>query len=362
MPSRRIRVGMPNRWEHACPLSRESMAPRWPTCLPGCAVKACHPCDPWGGAAWADITKFMANTTKMARVSDENAGSAGSVVKELTSLPHSKIRGLFDQGCITVNGETCEKAGDRVRPGDELCVNYDPEQGYREKKKKWADRTFSIVYEDEQIIVVNKSAGALTVSTDHGERNTLVSRVSHYLKHSGRQREALVVHRLDRGVSGLLVFAKTPAVLAALQEQFKERRPERRYVAIVAGTLAQSAGTFRSYLASGDNLDQFTTRKESHGELAITHYRVQKVLDGATVVDVRLETGRRNQIRVHFADHGNPVLGDPRYGREKAMHERWVPKRLALHAASLGFTHPTTGKPLLFEARLPNSMARFIGK
>lgn len=338
---------MPLRWEHAYPLTRESMAPA---------------CDPWGVAGRTDITDIMAIATKTVRVNDENSGSAGQVVRALTGLPHSKLRGLFDHGCITVNGQPCESGGVRVKPGDELSVCFDPDQGYREKKKKWADRTFSIVYEDEQIIVVNKAAGALTVATEHGERNTLVSRVSHYLKHSGRQREALVVHRLDRGVSGLLAFAKTPAVLAALQQQFKERKPERRYVAIVAGKLAKPAGTFRSYLASGDNLDQFTTRKESHGELAITHYQVRKELPGATVVDVRLETGRRNQIRVHFADHGNPVLGDPRYGREKAWHERWVPKRLALHAATLGFTHPTTGQPLLFEARLPNSMARFIGK
>jgi 23S rRNA pseudouridine1911/1915/1917 synthase len=243
-----------------------------------------------------------------------------------------------------------------------VAVSYDPQQGYREKKKKWADRTFSIVYEDEQLIVVNKSAGALTVATDHGERNTLASRVTNYLKHTSRQPEALVVHRLDRGVSGLLVFAKSPAVLAALQAQFKERKPERRYIAIVAGRLNKRAGTFRSHLASGDNMDQFTTRKESQGELAITHYQTQKELPGATVVEVRLETGRRNQIRVHFADAGNPVLGDPRYGREKAVHERWPAKRLALHAATLGFVHPATGETLTFEARLPNVMQRFIGK
>jgi 23S rRNA pseudouridine1911/1915/1917 synthase len=89
---------------------------------------------------------------------------------------------------------------------------------------------------------------------------------------------------------------------------------------------------------------------------------VVKNLEDTSVVEVRLETGRRNQIRVHFADDGHPVLGDPRYGRDKARHERWQPKRLALHAASLGFEHPATGAPLSYEAGLPNSMRRFIGK
>ncbi len=97
-------------------------------------------------------------------------------------------------------------AGMRVKPGDRVNVCYDPQQGYREKRKKWTDRTFSIVYEDQHVVVVNKSANVLTVATDHGERNTLVSRISHYLKHTSHQREAHVVHRLDRGVSGLVGF------------------------------------------------------------------------------------------------------------------------------------------------------------
>jgi 23S rRNA pseudouridine1911/1915/1917 synthase len=269
---------------------------------------------------------------------------------------------LFDHGCVEVNGQPCALAGMQVRPGDQVDVRYDPQQGYREKKKKWTDRTFSLVYEDQHIIVVNKSASVLTVATNQGERNTLDSRVSHYLKHTGPKREAFVVHRLDRGVSGLLVFAKSPAILRLLQEQFKQRKPERRYIAIVAGIVTPSAGTFRSYIETEKNLNQSSTPDNSKGKLAITHYRVLKELPDTTVVEVRLETGRRNQIRVHFAEQGHPVLGDPRYGRKKSMHDRWPSKRIALHAISLGFEHPMTGKPLLFECEAPNSMKRFIGK
>ena len=305
----------------------------------------------------------MAMITKTALVTDQLSGRADHVVHTLTSLSHSKSRGLFDHGCVTVNGQPCVDAGMRVQSGDRVDVCYDPQQGYREMKRTWTDRTFSIVYEDHHIIVVNKSANVLTVATDHGvENNTLVDRVSHYLRHTSGRRDALVVHRLDRGVSGLLVFAKSRAILKNLQEQFKQRKPERLYVAIVAGIVKPAAGTFRSYLETADNLDQFSTRDESQGRLAITHYRVLKELPDMTVVEVRLETGRRNQIRVHFADHGHPVLGDPRYGRNLAMHDRWPMNRIALHAVSLGFEHPATGERLLFESELPTSMQRIIGE
>jgi len=296
-------------------------------------------------------------------VTADQAGRADIVVRALTQVSHSKLRGMFDNGCITINGQPCDDAGQRVKPGDSIDVRYDPQQGYREKKKAWTDRTFSILYEDQHVIVVNKAAHALTVATDTGsEINTLVERVSLYLRQTSHKREALPVHRLDRGVSGLLVLAKTPAALANLQEQFKQRKPQRRYMGIVAGHVQQAAGTFESYLETGKNLDQFSTFEEDKGQLAITHYQVRKLLPGATWVEVRLETGRRNQIRVHFADAGHPVLGDPRYKPTEAKHAKWQNNRLALHAVSLGFEHPATGKYLEFESRLPNAMLRFVGK
>jgi 23S rRNA pseudouridine1911/1915/1917 synthase len=305
----------------------------------------------------------MATTTKTAHVTDAQTGRVDRVVRALSGLTHRKMRGLFDHGCVTVNGEPCEDGGRRVESGDRVEVCYDPQQGYREKKRAWADRAFSIVYEDQHLIVVNKSANVLTVATERGfDETTLVDRVSHYLKHTSGRREALVVHRLDRGVSGLLVFAKSRTILERLQQQFKSRKPERLYVAIVAGILKRASGTFRSYLETRKNLDQYSTRDETQGQLAITHYRVLKTLADTTVVEVRLETGRRNQIRVQFADHGHPVLGDPRYRPKDAEHERWSANRIALHALSLGFEHPATGKLLQFESELPSAMQRFIGR
>lgn len=301
--------------------------------------------------------------TQSTTVLPEQAGRADTVVRALTQASHSKVRGMFDHGCISINGEPCDDAGQKVQPGDTIDVRYDAQQNYREKKKAWTDRTFAIIYEDQHLIVVNKAAHALTVATDAGsDENTLVGRVSLYLRQTSNKREALPVHRLDRGVSGLLVLAKTPAALANLQEQFKQRKPTRKYIGIVAGHMRESSGTFQSYLETGKNLDQFSTFEEDKGQLAITHYQVQKLLPGATLVEVRLETGRRNQIRVHFADAGHPVLGDPRYKPTEATHAKWQNGRLALHAVSLGFEHPVTKKHLEFESRLPNAMLRFMGK
>jgi 23S rRNA pseudouridine1911/1915/1917 synthase len=304
----------------------------------------------------------MAMITRTARVTSEQSGRVDSIVKLLTNLSHSKLRGLFDHGCVNVNGQPCGNTSLRVGPGDQVDVCYDPERGFPKASRKWVDRSFSIVYEDPHIIVVNKSAHILTVATDRHERNTLVSRVSHYLQQTSRHRQALVAHRLDLGVSGLLVFAKSPNVLGKLRDQFRQRKPERRYLAIVAGIVQPATGTFRSFLQTADNLDQYSTHEEGAGQLAITHYRVQRELTDTTVVEVRLETGRRNQIRVHFAEAGHPVLGDPRYGQPAAAHPRWSPHRIALHALSLGLEHPVSGKWMQFLSELPDCMRQFIGK
>jgi 23S rRNA pseudouridine1911/1915/1917 synthase len=151
----------------------------------------------------------------------------------------------------------------------------------------------------------------------------------------------------------LLVFAKSLAIAQTLRDQFAERKPKRRYLAFVAGRVEQERGTIRSYLATDKNLNRHSTTDKSAGQLAITHYQVLERWPDVTLVAVRLETGRRNQIRVHFAEMGHAVLGDRRYGTTEGPHPAWPYRRLALHAESLGFTHPVTGQELEFHAPLP---------
>jgi 23S rRNA pseudouridine1911/1915/1917 synthase len=299
-------------------------------------------------------------TTRSATVDETQVGRLDQFVRSLLAMSWSQARGLIDRGCVTVNGRCCQSIGDLVACGDVVSVGYDPHQRYKESKKSWDDRTFTIAFEDDAIIVVDKSAGTLTVPTDHEEPNTLVERVSVYLSHSRSAREAFVVHRLDREVSGLLVFGKQQEIAEQLIEQFKQRKPERLYTAIVAGIVSQDQGTFHSYLATAKNLSRFSTRPSKDSEEAITHFRVLQRKSDTTLVEVRLETGKRNQIRVHFAEAGHPVLGDPRYKKGRAAHPRWKRKRIALHASSLRFQHPVSGKEVLFESPLPSAMKKFL--
>lgn len=282
------------------------------------------------------------------------------VVQELCGLSRAQIIGLFDHGCVRRGSSVVTLPGERLAAGDRIELRYDANQRYHPKPKPRRNLGFAIVFEDKHLIVVDKPAELLTVPTRRQETNTLLNKVESYVRHVSKGRGALAVHRLDRGVSGLLVFGKSQDIVRKLKDQFAASKPEREYIAIVAGRIEQPQGTFESLLATDRDLNRFSTDDESIGQLAITHYRVITNLDGATLVQVRLETGRRNQIRVHFAEAGHPVLGDPRYQPLPAQHSRWPYERLALHARLLGFTHPITGEDLRLESPLPAEMELFL--
>lgn len=298
---------------------------------------------------------------KSLKVDPATADRTDRLVRQITGLSHSQVAGLFDHGCVTINAEPCGDGATLLSSGDVVAVRYDPRQRYRPKPAAWNDPAFEIVFEDSHLIVVNKAAGVLTVPTSAGDAETLVQAISHYLAARGGRERAQVVHRLDRGVSGLIVFGKTHEAATLLQSQFEDRKPEREYVALVKGAVP-AEGTFESYLATTKNLQRYSTANAEEGELAITHYRLVKAVHGCSWVRVWLETGRRNQIRVHFAEAGHPVLGDPRYRPDLAVHSRWRSKRLALHAAVLGFRHPISGKALRFEEAMPAAMKGFVEK
>jgi 23S rRNA pseudouridine1911/1915/1917 synthase len=285
---------------------------------------------------------------------------AAALVHQGTGLPHSVVRGLFEHGCVLRGEAACEDPAALLTPGERLAVAYEPGRRYRGKPRPRASAAFRLVYEDPYLLVVDKAAGVLTVP-NHGEPDTLQDAVRAYLGR-GRKRPppVFIVHRLDRETTGLLVIARTGDAAHGLKTQFAAHSPERMYLALVAGELSAESGTFRSRLATDPSLNQRSTTHPDAGKLAITHYRVRQRLPGATAVEVRLETGRRNQIRVHFAEAGHPVLGDPRYAPERARHPRWKTRRMALHAAVLGFTHPETGRTLRFEAPAPEEMTRFL--
>ncbi len=214
---------------------------------------------------------------------------------------------------------------------------------------------FTIVYEDDALIAVDKAAGVLTVPTPRRERNTLVDLVAAHVR-----RRVIVVHRLDRDTSGVLVFAKNEATARALMDDWHRHKAGRRYDAVVHGAPARDQGEVRQHLdTDARTLDRRVVRAGA-GELAVTRFRVVERVRGAALLDVELETGRRNQIRVALASLGHPILGDARYARDQRPHPAWPRGRLGLHARTLTLAHPRTGAPLVLEAPTPAAFVRFL--
>jgi 23S rRNA pseudouridine1911/1915/1917 synthase len=208
-----------------------------------------------------------------------------------------------------------------------------------------------VLFEDEDVIVVDKPAGLLTMATPRERRRTLYAFLYDLLKRRRPPERIFIVHRLDRDVSGLLVFAKNPEAKEVLQDQFRARRAGRTYVALVEGIVEEDAFTIRSLLAETKALRVYVTDDARRGRSAVTHVKVLERGRGRTLLEVRLETGRKHQIRVHLAERGHPVVGDRRYGTP-----RRGTRQLALHAARLRFKHPRTGRILEFESPPPRWM------
>lgn len=204
-----------------------------------------------------------------------------------------------------------------------------------------------IVHEDDDLVVVEKPAGLLTIATPKERKRTLYAFLWDHVKARDSGRRIFIVHRLDREASGLLVLAKSLEAKQALQEQFRQRRAGRAYLARVEGAYPQDSETLRSYLAENAAFRVYSTDGR-RGRLAVTHVRVVQRDGGTTLLEARLETGRKHQIRVQLAERGHPVVGDSRYGSGGTGRSR-----LALHAASLSFVHPRTGKTLEFRSRAP---------
>ncbi len=289
-------------------------------------------------------------------------------VQQLAGGSRSHVTGLFDHDCVRLNGNTEINPGKTLAVGDQVFVRFEQNRKYSPKRRPELQkhRGFSIVHEDNDLIVVDKSAELLTVPTDGREPSTLIYRVSEHVRRTSRARGVILVHRLDLGVSGLLVFAKRPESARNLQEQFAEHKPDRVYLALVSGIVQKAQGTFRSYLTTGKNLTRYSTGDPEDGELAVTHYKVLDQTKSSdpdvqiSLVEVRLETGRRNQIRVHFAEAGHSVIGDARYRPDQWKNIPWPHKRLALHAATLAFLHPANGQLMSFHSPMPMEMNRLM--
>lgn len=282
------------------------------------------------------------------------ARTVSNLVQMALKVKRGIAESLIHDGAVQCRGRTLSQTHLKLNIGDEIEIDYAPQPIITQKRNsKKTQARFEVVHDDEHFIVVNKPAGLLTVPTPKREPNTLQSQVRKWLERQQPNAKAICVHRLDRGVSGLLVFAKSYEMADRIREQFAARKPQRRYSAILQGEMTEREGTIRTYLATDEALNRYSVTDPNAGELAITHFQVKEIWNGVTQVEVRLETGRRNQIRVHMAEAGHPILGDPRYRPRQAEHPQWPHKRLALHAETLGILHPSTQEPLQFQAPWP---------
>ena len=218
-------------------------------------------------------------------------------------------------------------------------------------REKPAQLGLDIIYEDSDLIVINKPSGLLTVATDTEKRKTAYSLLSDYVKREDPDNKIFVVHRLDRETSGLLLFAKNETVKHQIQETWETMVNQRTYVGVVEGVVEKEEGTIVSWLAETTAFRVYSQLNEQAGKKAVTHYRKIGGNSRYSLLQINLDTGRKHQIRVHMQDMGHPIVGDKKYGSTSNPI-----RRMALHAQVLAFTHPKTGQPCRFETRIPEKL------
>ncbi len=288
------------------------------------------------------------------------ARTALHVVQTALKVNRSVAQQLIHDGAVRCGKRLLTQSHWKLNVGDVVEIDYVPQPNQSPRKKSKSPSRFEVIYEDDAVVVVNKPAGMLTVPSPAGDRNSLQSQLSKWVRQRQPGQQAICVHRLDRGVSGILVFAKSTDVSELLREQFADRKPTRRYAAIVQGCPSTDQGSWRSYLTTEpQSLSRYSVKSRSQGELAITHYQVRQRWNDTTLLQLSLETGRRHQIRVHLAEAGHPVVGDQRYMPRIAEHVHWPHRRLALHAEHLSFQHPLSGEQLEFSTSWPQEFRDF---
>ena len=296
----------------------------------------------------------------------------------LEGVSRNKIQQASRAGNILVNG-TPAKPNYRVRPADVISVVLP--YPHHEFELIPEDIPIDILFEDDDVVVVNKAAG-MVVHPGHGNyTGTLINALAWHLKdlplfNTGEVRPGLV-HRIDKDTSGILVIAKTELALNKLARQFFNRTTRRTYIALVWGHFNKESGTIEGNIGRNirDRLKMQVFPEGEQGKPAVTHYRTIEPLGYVSLVECRLETGRTHQIRVHMEYSGHPVFNDERYGGDKilrgttfAKYRQFVQNcftlmpRHALHAKSLGFVHPATGKEMFFDSELPPDFQQLLEK
>lgn len=280
-------------------------------------------------------------------------GAPGRLLDFLfAAMPDSRkttVKDYLKYNQVMVDGNVTTRFDQELEPGQTVKVNTTREfQTFYNPRLK-------IVYEDDDIIVVNKGYGLLSMGTDKIKDGTAYSLLRDYVKRKDPRNKLFIVHRLDRDTSGLMMFAKTMAAKETMQHNWNNMVLERCYNAIIRGRMEPAEGEIRSYLTENSAHEVYSTQNPEEGQLAVTRYRTVGHRGPYTLLELNLATGRKNQIRVHLKDSGHPIVGDRRYGSDESpIH------RLALHARTLRFVHPVTRRDMNFSCPLPASFSKLV--
>lgn len=273
-----------------------------------------------------------------------------AVGKILSDHTPTKLKSMLKHDQFAVNGTPCSQFDREVKAGDEIAVNFD--QAFA----TFRSQRLQLVYEDDDVLVVDKGYGLLSMGTDRVKDGTVYSLMRSYVKANNPRKQVFIVHRLDRDTSGLMMLAKSAEAKDTMQHNWNNMVLSRKYVAVLEGELENDEGVVKSYLAENSQYEVFSTNNPKEGQLAITRYKVLRRANGKTLVEVELDTGRKNQIRVHMKDLGHPIVGDRKYGAGPSpIH------RLALHAQTLRFVHPITRRDMKFETPIPAKFRSLVG-
>lgn len=308
----------------------------------------------------------MSGDTIIAGTVVEGGQRLDKALAEASGLSRERVKALLGEGRVTLSGQLAAQGSLKLPAGTpfEIAV---PEAAPAEAAPQ--DIPLSVAFEDEHLIVVDKPAGLVVHPAAGNLDGTLVNALLHHcqgqLSGIGGVARPGIVHRIDKDTSGLLVVAKSDAAHEGLARQFADHSIERVYLALAAGRPRPATGTVRGAIArSPANRKKMALVEEGRGKHAVTHYRTLEALDAAALVECRLETGRTHQVRVHMSSIGNPLLGDPVYGRTPPRLRPLLSElgfhRQALHAAELGFVHPITAKRLHWRSELPADLRELL--
>lgn len=279
------------------------------------------------------------------------------LMNRISGISRTRAKELLSQRMVYVDKEIVTQYNHPLKPGQ--LVQVTKSRHVHSLTSRWV----RLVYEDAFIIVVEKKEGILTNALPGDRRENVKSILDEYVKRQNKSCAVHTIHRLDKGTSGLLLFAKRRDIQKTFTDHWKDIVTDRRYIAVVQGEMEKDNGVVTSWLMDNKMFVTYSSQMDNGGKLAITNYRTLKRKNGFSLVELKLDTGRKNQIRVHMQDLHHPIVGDYKYGSDASAYgERHDPiGRICLHAFRLAFRHPVTGEFLKFETPYPNAFTKLLG-